>query len=281
MLEVGNVDKEKRKEILQIGNILTPILCSVFIGFSGLDFSTVFADSGYTSIINPAAWTFAIWGPIFIFQGLFYVYQARDLFKPESEKIDMPYVHEVSFFFMLSWISTTVWYLLWGFGLVLPAVVAMYAYLSTSLGAYLRLGINLRERSLREHIFVTVAWSMLTGWVTVAAIVNTTTGFMLAGFDPVPLGEAGWGIVVLAVALLIYLLALIRRNDYVFAGVGLWALLGVLGERLNPVNPPQPTLTTFILVGMAVISLAMVVRFVLQQRKRRTHSSSILHSSFA
>jgi hypothetical protein len=262
------VEKAQRKRILQIGNILTPILCALFIGFSGLDFSTVFQDSGYTNLINPAAWTFAIWGPIFFFQGLFYVYQARDFFKPESEKIEMPYVHEVGVFFMLSWIATTAWYLLWGSGLVFPAVAAMYAYILTSLGAYLRLGINLRERTLREHIFITVAWSLLTGWVTVAAIVNTTTGLVSLGFNPAPLGEAVWTIVVLAVALVIYLLVLVRRNDYVFTAVGLWALLGVLGERLNPVNPPQPTLTAFVVVGIVVISLAMIVRFILQKRSQ-------------
>jgi benzodiazapine receptor len=266
--EAQTLEMEQRKRLLQIGNLVTPILCFVVIGFSGLDFSTVFSGSAYPNLINPAAWTFAIWGPIFIFQGLFYVYQARDLFRPK--KIDMPYVHEVSVFFMLSWISTSVWYLLWGSGYVLPSVVAMYAYLLTSLGAYLRLGINLRERSFKEHVFVTVAWSMLAGWVTVATIVNSTTGFVALGFNPAPLGEAGWTMVVLAVALVIYLLVLIRRNDYVFTGVGLWALLGVLGERLDPVNAPQPALSAFAAVGIIVIAAAMVVRFYLQQKGSKT-----------
>jgi hypothetical protein len=260
------VDKNREKVILQIGNLIVPILCFVFIGLSNLDFSTVFNSSAYPNLLNPAPITFAIWGPIFIFQGLFYFYQARDLFKPPEKKIDMPYVHEVSVFFMLSWISTTIWYALWASGFVWPAVAAMYTYLLTSLGAYLRLGINKRERPLREHLFVTVAWSMLCGWVTVATIVNTTTGFVSLGFNPAPIGEVGWTILLLAVVLVIYISALVTRNDYVFACVGLWAAIGVIVERLDPLNAPQPEIILVSTIGAIVLAIAIITRLLLQYR---------------
>jgi hypothetical protein len=262
------VEELSKKTLLQIGNLLTPIICALAIGISGLDFSsTVISDTGYPKILNPAAFTFAIWGPIFIFQFMFYFYQARDLFKSRENKIEMPYVHEVSVFFMLSWISTTGWYILWGLGLVWPAIGAMFAYLLTSLGAYLRLGINLRTRSLKEHLFVTVAWSLLAGWVTVAAIVNTTTGFVYSGFDPGIIGETGWTSIVLLMALGIYLLVLVRRNDFVFAGVGLWAIVGVIADLLDPVNTPQPVVTLVAILGAGILSVAMIAWFHFQNRR--------------
>jgi hypothetical protein len=262
------VEELSKKTLLQIGNLLTPVLCALGIGISGLDFSsTVISDAGYPKILSPAAFTFAIWGPIFIFQFMFYFYQARDLFKPRENKIEMPYVHEVSVFFMLSWISTTGWYILWGLGLVWPAVGAMFAYLLTSLGAYLRLGINLRTRSLKEHLFVTVAWSLLAGWVTVAAIVNTTTGFVYSGFEPGIIGETGWTSIVLLMALGIYLLVLVRRNDFVFAGVGLWAIVGVIADLLDPVNTPQPLVTSVAILGAGILSVAMIAWFYFQNRR--------------
>lgn len=260
------MEQEKKKALLQIGNLITPIACFVVIGFSNLDFSTVFNSSAYPNLINPAPITFAIWGPIFIFQGLFYFYQARDLLKSPENKIDMPFIHEVSIFFMLSWISTTVWYILWASGFVWLAIAAMYAYLLTSLGAYLRLEINKRKRPLREHLFVTVAWSMLTGWVTVAAIVNTTTGFVSIGFDPAPIGEAGWSILILGVVLVIYLAVLFTRNDYVFTGVGLWAALGVFIERIDPMNAPQPEIAIVSAIGSILLFLIMLLRFIQQYR---------------
>lgn len=262
------MDEASKKVVLQIGNILTPILCAVAITISGLDFnSTVISDTGYPKILSPAAFTFAIWGPIFIFQFMFYFYQARDLFRPKENKIEMPYVHEVSIFFILSWISTTAWYVLWGLGLVWPAVAAMFAYLLSSLGAYLRLGINLRARSLKEHLFVTVAWSLLAGWVTVAAIVNTSTGFVYSGFDTGPIGEIGWTSIVLLMTLGIYLLVLVTRNDFVFAGVGLWAIIGVVADLLNPFNTPQPVVFVVALLGAGILSMAMLGWFYLQNKR--------------
>ncbi|TFG07362.1 hypothetical protein EU522_00795 [Candidatus Thorarchaeota archaeon] len=262
------MDDVSKKTLLQIGNLLTPILCGVVIALSGLDFSsTVISDAGYPKILNPAAFTFAIWGPIFIFQFMFYFYQARDIFRSRENKIEMPYVHEVSIFFMLSWISTSAWYVLWGLGLVWPAVGAMFAYLLSSLGAYLRLGINLRPRSLKEHLFVTVAWSLLAGWVTVAAIVNTTTGFVYSGFDSGPIGEDGWASIILLMALGIYLLVLVRRNDFVFAGVGFWAIVGVIADLVDPVNMAQPSATLVAILGAGILSVAMIVWFYLQNRR--------------
>jgi hypothetical protein len=264
--EVAKMDKSRKKLLLQFGNLITPILCFLIIGFSNLDFSTVFNGSAYPNLINPAPITFAIWGPIFFFLFLFYFYQARDLLKSPESKIEMPYVHEVSLFFMLSWISTTIWYILWANGYVWPAIAAMYAYLLTSLGAYLRLGINKRERSIREHAFVTVGWSLLSGWVTVATIVNTTTGFVSLGFNPAPIGEAGWSIIILGVVLVIYLLVLFTRNDYVFAGVGLWATIGVLIERINPINAPQTEIVLVSSIGVILLTLVIVIRLVVQFR---------------
>lgn len=260
------MDRMKKKSFLQVGNLITPVASFVIIGLSNLDFSTVFNSSAYPNLINPAPITFAIWGPIFIFQGLFYAYQARDLFKSKENKIDMPYVYEVSVFFMLSWISTTIWYILWASGFVWPAIGAMYAYLLTSLAAYFRLGINKRDRPFKEHLFVTVAWSMLAGWVTVATIVNTTTGFVAIGFDPAPIGEAGYSIVILAVVLVVYLAVLLTRNDYVFTCVGLWATIGVFIERTNPANAPQPEIVLVSAIGAIVLALAIAVRFIIQYR---------------
>ncbi|TXT54085.1 MAG: conserved membrane protein of unknown function [Candidatus Thorarchaeota archaeon] len=265
------MEKEKEKRMLQILNLLTPILCGGFIALLDLDFvSSITADT-YSKLLSPAPFTFAIWGPIFIFQALFYFYQARDILKPPEERIEMPYVHEVSVFFFLSWASTTAWYALWGMGYIWPAIGAMYAYLITSLGAYLRLGINKRNRPIKEHLFVTVAWSMLTAWVTVAAIVNTTTGLVSIGFDPGPLGESGWTVLVLLMTLIIYIMVLVTKNDFVFAGVGLWAIIGVVGDRLSPTSTPAPDVTIVAILGALILVIFMIVWFLYLSRKESIH----------
>jgi hypothetical protein len=251
------MNKTMKKTALQVVNLLTPFVASVLIFFSGVDATNVFEDTT-SKILSPAGFTFAIWGPIFLFQAFFYIYQARDILKPSDEKISMPYIHDVSIFFLLSWLSTAAWYILWGGGYVWPGVAAMFAYLLTSLGAYLRLGINLRKRTLREHIFVTVGWSMLCGWITVAAIVNTSTALVLSGFPTAPIGEVGWTIVVLGIALVIYLLVLFTRNDLVFSSVGVWALIGVLASLLNPLTTFYFEVVIVAALGIAILVVSMI-----------------------
>ncbi len=272
------MEKENEKRLLQITNLLSPFIAGIIIAFSNVDSSTVFGDTT-SKILSPAGFTFAIWGPIFIFQAMFYLYQARDLLKPPEERIEMPYVHEVSVFFLLTWISTSLWYVLWGSGFVWPGIAAMFAYLITSLCAYLRLGINKRERTLREHLFVTVAWSMLTGWITVAAIVNTSTGFVLSGFDTGVLGEVGWTNLVLLIALAIYLLVLFTRDDFVFAGVGAWALIGSLATLVDPLNPPQPLVTLVVIIGLSVLVLCMIFWFAFRTKQGKINLIDKLRSS--
>jgi hypothetical protein len=251
------MNKTMKKTALQVVNLLTPFVASVLIFFSGVDATNVFEDTT-SKILSPAGFTFAIWGPIFLFQAFFYIYQARDILKPSDEKISMPYIHDVSIFFLLSWLSTAAWYILWGGGYVWPGVAAMFAYLLTSLGAYLRLGINLRKRTLREHIFVTVGWSMLCGWITVAAIVNTSTALVLSGFPTAPIGEVGCTIVVLGIALVIYLLVLFTRNDLVFSSVGVWALIGVLASLLNPLTTFYFEVVIVAALGIAILVVSMI-----------------------
>ncbi len=250
--------------MLQIGNLATPFVCALLFLLSDVSFSDSVFSNTYPKLLSPAPFTFAIWGPIFIFQAAFYFYQARDILRPKTQRLEMPYVLEVGPFFILSWISTTVWYILWAAGLVWPAIAAMYAYLLTTLGAYLGLGINRRQRPLREHLFVTVGWSMLAGWVTAATFVNTTTGLVASGFDAGLIGEAGWTILVLFMALAIYLGVLFTRNDYIFAGVGAWAILGILVERINPVNTPQPQVVLVATLGLLIVVASILFKAIRQ-----------------
>lgn len=251
------MDKDKKKTILQIGNLVTPILCGVVIaiGSVGTNWQSVFGADPYDKLLDPAGFTFAIWGPIFFFIGLFYVYQARDLFR--SEKLDMPYVHQVSVFFMASTVATTAWYLLWANGFIWPSVLTMAIYLVSLLAGYLRLEINKVDRSVKEHLYITAGWSLYTGWITAALIVNTTTGFAAAGFDAPILGEVGWTILILGVALIIYVLVLVNRNDYTFAGVGAWATFGVFVERL--LNPTAPIVTLVAGLGALILIFAIIL----------------------
>ncbi len=258
------MDIAQKTRYWQIGNLLSPLFLGVLgalLSIPAGDVGNVFSTSDYPKLLSPAPLTFAIWGPIFIFLALFYFYQAKGVVSGETPEDVVKVVQSVGPFFILSSAATTAWYVLWLYQIIWASVVSMFLYLVFILGAYLSLGINRRDRPFREHLFVTVGWSMYAGWVTVAAIVNATTGLVAAGFTGPVIGEVGWTTLVLLMALGIYLLVLFTRNDFVYAGVGVWALVGSLITWTTPSAIPNVTLASVALVGIVALVVAMAYRF--------------------
>lgn len=254
--------------MLQILNLLAPFIAGVvtMVFDSGGSWEEVFVDESVTELLSPAGITFAIWGPIFFLLGLFYFYQARDLF-PGQKEVKMPFIHQVSVFFLLSTVMAAVWFVTWASRMIWGSVAAMILYLLTILAAYFRLDINLDRRTPRERLFVTAGWSMYAGWVTAATLVNTTTGLAYTGFENLPFTELQWTVAISIVAVMVYLTFLFLRRDYIFASVGVWALIGLSITHLNP-TPPSTfiVLVTSILGAITIIS-AIVMNYAFNLRQ--------------
>lgn len=250
-----------KKTLLQIGNILTPLMLFLVLSIISMgqgDFQDVFVSESGPSLIDPAGYAFAIWGPIFFFLALFVIYQARDLFKDAEQKDDMPYVEQVSVFFMLSTLMSASWYIFWMYRIILVSTISMVLYLVFIIAAYLRLNINKEERDRKERLALVVPWSMYMGWITAATIVSITTFLESINFNtsPVILPNPILAVIVLLVALVIYLSVLLTRNDLVYAGVGIWVLLAIIVQRLI-ISPVVIEVVITCIIGIVVLSLGM------------------------
>jgi len=259
------MNKNKKKLILQIANILTPILVFIVISllsFFQADFAQPFTSEATESLIDPIGFAFAIWGPIFFFLAIFYFYQARDIFKSAENKIDMPYVHQVSVFFILSVIMPTLWYIFWAYQIIWLSTLFMILYLISLLMAYLRLNINLVERPKVEKIAIVVPWSMHTAWVTAATIISIKTFLMSINFNNPPLlfSDTYWAVIVLLITLGIYSAVLLTRKDYIYAGVGIWVLFGILIKRLTT-SPLAIEIMIISIIGIIVLVIAILYQF--------------------
>ena len=245
-------------------NLLTPVIAGalpwVLLEGSGSWMDT-FIEPSLPKLLSPAPITFAIWGPIFALMAAFYVYQARDLL-PGREDVEMPYVTQVGVYFFLSSVLTSLWYVAWARRMIWASIAAMILYLASLLAAYFRLGINTVPRGRRERLLVTAGWSMYAGWVTVAALVNTTTGLVYYGFDGLPFTELQWTLGASVAAVVVYLVFLFKRRDYVFAGVGAWAFTGLCITHLDPSPPSNQAVLISSLAGAAIIAASMVYRYV-------------------
>ncbi|MBY9014644.1 MAG: hypothetical protein KGD68_03035 [Candidatus Lokiarchaeota archaeon] len=221
------------KKLLQWLNIVT-FIAAVIINYLAISLplgygSTQKLSDDIPNLFVPSGLTFSIWGIIYILLGIFSVYQLRDIFK--SEKIEMPYLGKISYFFIISNLTNFSWILLWHYKLVPLSLVAMFIILVSLLLIYIRLDIGKTEVSRTEKIAVHAPFSVYLGWITVATIANVTavladsTGFFKVVPDDL-LAEI-LTILVIAVAVLITYLMLFLRKDWVYSLVIVWAVLGI------------------------------------------------------
>jgi len=255
-----------KKKILVIANILTPIFCFSILSILSRgqgDYNQIFKPRGIESLIDPISFTFAIWGPIFLLLFIFLAYQVRGLFKSSYILSEMKFIDQVSVYFILSTIMTSFWYIAWLYRIIWLSTMFMVLYLISLVIGYIRLKINRVERSKTEKLVVIAPWSMYTAWITAATIVSITTFFVSIGFNDPPflLSDTYWAVLVLLVALTIYITVLITRNDRIFAGIGIWVLLGILFERLTTSNLIMEIIITTI-IGIIVLSIAIIYQTV-------------------
>ncbi len=247
------------KRFFQVLNLVTPLFVGLMIsplGRSG-SWQDTFVEPSLPKLLTPAPITFAVWGPIFVLMAGFLVYQGRDLL-PGREMVETPYVLDVGWFFFLSSLLTGLWYVAWSRRLIWASIALMVFYYLSLLAGYFRLGINLSPLSKWERVLVTGGWSMYTGWITVATVVNTTTGLVYYGFDRLPFTELQWTIGVALIAVLVYLVFLFKRNDTLFVGVGVWAFTGLVITHINPA-PPSNQLILFLSALAALTILAAII----------------------
>jgi hypothetical protein len=249
------------ERLVHLGNLVVPLVCFGIIALvlgPIQDFVQTLGESEYAKLLTPAGFTFAIWGPIFLFMGAWVAYQSQDLVWPAKRFLTDSKVADASPWFMLSTVFTSGWYLTWVLGLVWPAIALMYLYLGSILVGYLQLDINRTTLDRRSRLVITTGWSLYAGWVTAATIVNTSTGVVSLAIPFFMNNQLVWSLVVLTLTLIIYLVVFLTRQDYIFAGVGIWVLIGVLGDQLLFRAVPVIEIVVLTVIGLVGLMLLMI-----------------------
>ncbi|UCC19246.1 MAG: tryptophan-rich sensory protein [Promethearchaeota archaeon] len=253
-----------KKELLQILNLIG-FIATVIINFLAILLplggnTTQQLSDDLPNLFVPQGITFSIWSIIYIFLGLFSVYQIRDIFK--KDKIDMEYLDNIGYYFIIASIANVTWIFLWHYKLVPLSLIFMIVLLFSLILIYLRLKIGKSEVSKIEKVAVHVPFSIYLGWITVATIANVTAVIVDYGLNG--LGwpeEAFFGllpiiltILVIIVAVLITFAMLILRKDYVYSLVIAWSLLGIFIKQIAS----DLTVGITALISMLIIIIGMI-----------------------
>jgi len=148
--------------------------------------------------------------------------------------------------------------------LFLLTAIPIVGLFLTLLWIYLRLGIGVREVSRNIKLAVHLPLSVYMGWLSVATIANTASVLNYLGRSPgIPLViQETWTAAVILVAVAVTLLMLVRRKDFAFGLVVVWATVGIAVKQASiPV-------IYFTALGAAIVILVAIILLPLLKRQR-------------
>lgn len=262
--------------------VLNLISFVVTIALNGLSSAGVLSkyDVGaisdkYPSKITPAGPAFSIWGPIYLLQAAFVIYMLCGW--PAADNVVL--LSQIGLWFVGACACNSLWIVTFVHGTdvaVWVSTVLLFALLGCLLKIYTR--CNMWRTTRMGHgngkfcmqflhvLCFDVHFSMYTGWVTVASIVNMTISLTTTGWTGAPLTPSEWSVVMQTVALLINLFLVVTRRDYVWGFVLCWASFWIACANHGDATVNTGSLAVSVIVGVAsaVAALLQLVRWVRQ-----------------
>ncbi len=175
----------------------------------------------YPVLITPAPYVFSIWGLIYLGLIAFVVYQALPKYR------ENPMVKAVGLLFAVSCVFNVLWLILWHYQHVGWALIVIILFLASLVAIYMRLGAVTTEKSIYDRILVKYPFSLYVAWLTAATIVNFNVWLYNIGWLGIGAGGVVFTVLMLVLAALIALAVFYLRQDYIYAGVFVWALIGI------------------------------------------------------
>lgn len=211
----------------------------------------------YPNLMTPAAYTFAIWGVIYLLMGFFVLHQWGVI---GNRKAGDAATEVVGPWFMISCIMNIVWIFFWHFDLIGLSVLAI-AGLLTSL-----IVIEKRTEELDgnfwDRLSANIFFDIYFGWILVAALLNISVFFTKLQWNGFGLTDQFWAAVILLVgALAAGAEAYIKNRNMTGAAV-IWAYVGIIIRHVsaNGFDNRYPLAIIAGIVGITLIFAAIVMK---------------------
>jgi hypothetical protein len=205
----------------------------------------------FPTLFTPAGFTFSIWGIIYLLLLGFSIYQARYFNK------NLPvFLERIGWFFGLSCIANIGWLLAFHHLQIGLSMLVMLVLLGSLLAIYLQL----ETEGKTQFWLVRLPFSVYLGWISVATIANASILFSHLGWDGEPGGPQLWAAIVIAAAVAIGVLALVKRRDFALALVIVWALFGIFSKRMSNISDQDGMVELASIIGMILLGLGMGYR---------------------
>lgn len=215
----------------------------------------------FPTLFTPAGFTFAIWGIIYLLLIGFAGYQVR-FFNREPPA----FLEKTGWLFVLSCVANAGWLPAFHCLQIGLSLFIMLVLLGSLVVIYLRINDGQTITSTAERWLVRLPFSVYLGWITVATIANTSILFYHLGWNGQPGGPQFWTVVVIAAAVAVGLLALLRRGDIGFGLVIIWALYGIFSKRIHDLSTADGWVEMAAMGGIGLLGLGVLYRVFKRER---------------
>ena len=212
----------------------------------------------YPNLFVPSGLTFSIWGIIYILLAIYVTYGLVQSIRMPAPGVS--FMQRIGFLFLISCCANVAWIFFWHHELLPASLTTMVILLGTLAAIYLRLNVGRSAAAPTERYLVQMPMSVYFGWITVATIANVTALLVSYKWGRFGLSEQLWAIVMIGIATALVLVMLFNRNDIFYALVVDWAVVGILLKRTADSRAPAQGVIVASIVGISVISLAIIVQ---------------------
>lgn len=203
----------------------------------------------YDTLFAPAGYAFAIWGLIYLLLVFFVAYQWFAWLKHREGRE----IEQTGLWLIVANLANGFWIGAWLSESIGLSVLLIFILLISLLALTVRLRMEIWDAPLRIIVFVWWPIVVYLGWIVVASAANVAAWIVSVGWQEVLLSASTWTILLIAVATLIYVLLVLRRNMREAALVGIWALIAIAVRQWQA----HAEIAASALIG-AVILLAVI-----------------------
>lgn len=217
----------------------------------------------YDTLFTPAAFAFAIWGPIYLLLAIYVIFQ----WLPAKEKgtaASQKRLRAVAMWFIVNGLVNAGWIFAWHYRHLTISLALMLLLLAS----LIRIGWLLRrpQGGAREELTLRAPFGLYFGWITVATIANAAVVLVSRHWNRFGLTDTFWTVTILLVGLLIAGVTMYRIRNVAYGLAVIWAYAWILVRQLSASGyagayPPIIAAAGFSLGVLLAVLTATIVRF--------------------
>lgn len=169
----------------------------------------------------PEGYVFSIWSLIYLALIGYAVYQLLSSSQKNKQ------LHSIAWLFVVNALANAGWIVLWHNERVVWSVALMLVILMTLIAIYQKLNIGQQKITKAQYWLTHFPFSLYLGWISVATIANISGALYVLQWNGWGIAPQIWATIMIIVAGFLAIIMLLRRRDYVFAAVIIWALIGI------------------------------------------------------